>query len=76
MDVGKGEIQSLRAEQRDTLAPMGVNRQEGTEQTGTGRGSVTLTLSGTVVFRRTREGDMSSGVFLCLGLCLSLSLCF
>lgn len=34
-----------------------------------------LTLSGTMMFGRTREGDMSMD-FLCLGLCLSRSLCF
>lgn len=34
-----------------------------------------LTLSGTMMFGRTREGDMSM-VFLCFGLCLSRSLCF
>lgn len=34
-----------------------------------------LTLSGTIMLGRTREGDMSM-VFLCFGLCLSRSLCF
>lgn len=34
-----------------------------------------LTLSGIMIFGRTREGDMSI-VFLCFGLCLSRSLCF
>lgn len=34
------------------------------------------TLSGTMMFGRMREGDMSMEVFLCFGLCLSRSLCF
>lgn len=36
---------------------------------------VALTLSGIMIFGRTRDGDMSI-VFLCFGLCLSRSLCF
>lgn len=36
---------------------------------------IALTLSGIMIFGRTREGDMSM-VFLCFGLCLSRSLCF
>lgn len=35
-----------------------------------------LTLSGTMMFGRTSDGDMSMEPFLCLGLYRSRSLCF